>query len=139
MRAQSWLAAVGLWAVLSAGAAAAQTPAVAPASVETPASAKSWLDNRAAIEAYLRDTEIVSIEELKIGVTHPRRAKFPDGGLVQYMAFKNVPPGIVFCICAFLFLIVSLIPLLLGLLVFLPVLMLTNYTVYRDIFISETR
>jgi hypothetical protein len=93
MRAQSCLAAVSLWAVLSVGTAGAQAPAVAPASVETPASAKTWLDNRAAIEAYLRDTEIVSIEELKVGVTRPRRAKFPDGGLVQYMAFKNVPPG----------------------------------------------
>ena len=89
----SYLAAVGAWAVLSVGVAQAQTPAVTPAAVETPSSAKTWLDNRAAIEAYLRDTEIVSIEELKIGVTHPRRAKFPDGGLVQYMAFKNVPPG----------------------------------------------
>ena len=26
-------------------------------------------------------------------MTKPRRAKFPDGGLVQYMAFKDVPPG----------------------------------------------
>jgi hypothetical protein len=88
----SCLAAFGAWAVISVspGTVLAQAPAAAP---DAPVSAKTWLDNRAAIETYLKETEIVSIEEIKVGVTHPRRAKFPDGGLVQYMAFKNVPPG----------------------------------------------
>ena len=91
MRTAPCLVTVGAWAVLAVAPAMAR--AQAPEAAAEPASAKTWLQNRAAIEAYLRDTEIVSIEELKIGVTHPHRAKFPDGGLVQYMAFKNVPPG----------------------------------------------
>jgi hypothetical protein len=50
---------------------------------------------------------------------------------------KNILPGIVFSICAALLVLVSIIPLFLGLLVSIPVLFLTNYTVYRDIFVEE--
>lgn len=86
------LVTVGAWAFLSMspGMALAQAPAAA---ADAPASAKTWLENRAAIEAYLKDTEIESMEEIKVGVTKPHRAKFPDGGLVKYMAFKNIPTG----------------------------------------------
>ena len=53
-------------------------------------------------------------------------------------SFKNILPGIVFVISSILFVLVSMIPLLLGLLISIPVMMITSYTVYRDIFI-ETR
>jgi hypothetical protein len=33
------------------------------------------------------------VEQLKIGVTHPKRARFAPGGPVESMAFKDVPPG----------------------------------------------
>jgi len=50
---------------------------------------------------------------------------------------KNILPGLVFGICAFLLLLVSMIPLLLGLLITAPIMMITNYTVYRDIFVED--
>jgi uncharacterized membrane protein len=50
---------------------------------------------------------------------------------------KNILPGLVFGICAFLLLLVSMIPLLLGLIITAPILVITNYTVYRDIFVEE--
>ena len=46
-------------------------------------------------------------------------------------------PGIVFLICSLLLVVISMIPLLLGLFVSLPILVLTNYTMYRDIFVDE--
>jgi len=52
-------------------------------------------------------------------------------------SIKNVLPAIVFSVCAMLFMIVSIIPLGLGLLVSIPVLMITNYIVYRDVFIDS--
>jgi hypothetical protein len=50
---------------------------------------------------------------------------------------RNVLAGLVFGLCAMLLLIVSMLPLFLGLLIALPILALTNYTVYRDIFVDE--
>ncbi|HUQ68780.1 MAG TPA: BPSS1780 family membrane protein [Planctomycetaceae bacterium] len=50
---------------------------------------------------------------------------------------KNILPGLVFGVCAFLMMIVSMIPLFLGLLITMPILAITNYTVYRDIFVEE--
>ena len=62
-------------------------------------------------------------------------------GTAMKMSFigsiKNILPGIVFIICTLLFILVSIIPLGLGLFVSVPVLMITNYTVYRDIFIDS--
>ena len=51
--------------------------------------------------------------------------------------FKNILPGIVFLICSVVLVVISMIPLLLGLLISLPILVLTNYTMYRDIFVDE--
>jgi uncharacterized membrane protein len=50
---------------------------------------------------------------------------------------KNILPGIVFGICGLLLVILSAIPLLLGLLISIPIMVLTNYTVYRDIFVED--
>jgi uncharacterized membrane protein len=46
-------------------------------------------------------------------------------------------PGIVFGLVAFFMMLVSMIPLFLGLLITLPILAITNYTIYRDIFIED--
>jgi uncharacterized membrane protein len=51
--------------------------------------------------------------------------------------FKNILPGIVFLLCSMLLVIASMIPLFLGLLISIPILVITNYTVYRDIFVAE--
>jgi hypothetical protein len=52
---------------------------------------------------------------------------------------KNILAGLVFGLLSFAMLIVSAIPLFLGLLITIPILILTNYTVYRDIFVEENR
>ncbi len=57
------------------------------------ASAKIWLDQRTQIEEYLKVAEVASIEELKVGVTKPKKAMLAPGGPVEAIAFKNVPPG----------------------------------------------
>jgi len=51
--------------------------------------------------------------------------------------FKNILPGIVFLLCSMALLVVSAIPIFLGLLVSIPIMVITNYTVYRDIFVEE--
>lgn len=50
---------------------------------------------------------------------------------------KNILPGIVFFLCSIVLVVVSMIPLFLGLLITIPIMILTSYTVYRDIFVEE--
>jgi hypothetical protein len=76
--------------LLVACPAFAQTPAENAATTPT---AKTWMDRRAEIEAYLQSAPIVKMEELKVGVTHPKRAQLEPGGPVEFMAWKYVPPG----------------------------------------------
>jgi len=52
------------------------------------------------------------------------------------VSIRNILPGIVFGLCVMAFMIVSILPLGLGLLVSIPVLLITNYTVYRDLFLD---
>jgi hypothetical protein len=69
-------------------------PATARAQEAPPdASAKTWLENREQIETYLKTADVVGIEELKVGVTRPRRATLAPGGPVAAFAWKVVPPG----------------------------------------------
>jgi hypothetical protein len=75
--------------VLVAGPALAQAPATADA----PASSKIWLERRAEFEEYLKTAEVVGMEEIKVGVTKPRKASLAPGGLVDAIAWKVVPPG----------------------------------------------
>ena len=67
---------------------AAQQPAPSE-----PASARIWVGRAADIEAFLRTTPIVKMDDLSVGVTHPRKATLPPGGPVQYLAWKAIPPG----------------------------------------------
>ena len=72
----------------------ALSPAVAFAqAAAAPVSAKIWLDQRTQIEEYLKVAEVVSMEELKVGVTRPKRAMLAPGGPVESIAWKVVPPG----------------------------------------------
>ena len=68
-------------AVVSAVCAVAFSFAV-PLFAQAPAavSAKIWTDRAPEIEAYLKSAEVVGMEELKVGVTRPRRAKLAPGG-----------------------------------------------------------
>lgn len=61
----------------------------APADV----SARTWLENREAIEEYLRSAKVVGEQEIPIGVTKPRRMQLEPGGPVEYFAFKGIQPG----------------------------------------------
>lgn len=56
-------------------------------------SAKIWEGRNAEFEAFIRDAPIERIEEVPIGVTHPKRAYFKPGGLVASVAWKILPPG----------------------------------------------
>ena len=59
----------------------------------TPASSKTWIGHNAEIESYLKSAPVTGMEELKVGVTRPRRAKLAPGGPVDAMAWKAVKPG----------------------------------------------
>jgi hypothetical protein len=82
--------------VLSRGShvrAAARSPqgvAVAPAERQ---SARIWEGRNAEFEAFIRDAPIDRFEIVPIGVTHPKRAYFKAGGLVESVAWKVLPPG----------------------------------------------
>ena len=67
----------------------AQVLAQAPAA----ASAKTWADRTQEIEAYLRSADVVSMEDVSVGVTHPRRAQLAPGGPVSEIAWKALKPG----------------------------------------------
>jgi hypothetical protein len=56
-------------------------------------SAKTWVDNRAAIEEALRNLKVVGEETVPVGVTKPKKMELEPGGPVSHFAFKNVPPG----------------------------------------------
>ena len=78
-----------LWVLTAVSLAAGQGLAQAPAS----GSAKTWSDRVPEIEEYLKAAEIIGMEELKVGVTRPRRAKLAPGGPVDAMAWKPIRPG----------------------------------------------
>jgi uncharacterized membrane protein len=50
---------------------------------------------------------------------------------------KNILPGLLFMVCALAMVFLSMIPLLLGLLITMPIMAITSYTAYRDIFVHE--
>ena len=60
---------------------------------QTSASSKTWIGHASEIEAYLKSAPVTGMEELKVGVTKPRRAKLAPGGPVEAMAWKAVKPG----------------------------------------------
>ena len=55
--------------------------------------ARIWLGHAEEIEDYLTDVEVVSLEDLPIGVTKPKRAELPPGGPVDAFAWKPIRPG----------------------------------------------
>lgn len=82
--------------LVSAGLILSAMLRMAPASAQAPAAAEStkiWLDNPTMYEDYLRSAEVVGMEELKVGVTRPRRAKLAPGGPIEAFAWKTIQPG----------------------------------------------
>jgi hypothetical protein len=58
-----------------------------------PQNAKIWIENRHAIEEYLRNAEVVKIDAIGIGVTSPRRAYLAPGGPFDSFTWKPIKPG----------------------------------------------
>ncbi len=80
----------GLALILAPGSGFTQEAPAAAA----PASAKTWLQNRAAIEQYLQTAKVIGEADIPLGVTKPKRMQLEPGGPVEYFAFKAVQPGI---------------------------------------------
>ena len=76
-------------ALLLAPLSTAQAPPV-DAAANT---AKAWVGKTAAIETHLKTAEVVSMEEIGTGVTHPRRAHVSPEAPVESFAWKVIPPG----------------------------------------------
>ena len=58
-----------------------------------PESARTWTGRAAQIEQFIREAEVVDIQDIGIGVTNPKRAELAPGGLVAHIAFKPIRPG----------------------------------------------
>lgn len=80
--------AVSAAAACALGLALEAQPAATP-----PANAKIWIGRAAEIENFLRTTPIVKMDDLSVGVTHPKKATLPPGGPVPYFAWKPIPPA----------------------------------------------
>jgi hypothetical protein len=85
------LVSLGLTASFRAPVAASIALSQAPAAAAQ--SAAIWVGHAAEIESFIRDAAIDRIDEVPIGVTHPKRAFFKPGGLVESVAWKVLPPG----------------------------------------------
>lgn len=76
--------------IAAAHPASPQQAATAP---HADVSAKTWLENRAAIEAYLRTAKVVGEQDIPVGITKPKKMQLEPGGPVEFFAFKSVAPG----------------------------------------------
>src|SRR5688572_3722596 len=83
---------LGLALILGPAAAFGQAPAP-PVNSSDQISAKTWLQNRAESEEYLRTAKVIGEEDIPIGVTKPKRMRLEPGGPVEYFAFKAIQPG----------------------------------------------
>jgi hypothetical protein len=70
-------------------------PAAASQSPERPVagSARVWAGRAADFEAFITTAPIDHFEDIPVGITHPRRAFFKPGGLVESVAWKVLPPS----------------------------------------------
>jgi hypothetical protein len=85
--------ACGLLGIAGAICLAAHVLAQAPASPDAAVSAKTWAGHTDEIESYLRSADVLKMEDVSVGVTHPRRAQLAAGGPVAEMAWKALKPG----------------------------------------------
>jgi hypothetical protein len=75
-------------AVVAPVSVVARQPPVSP-----DASARTWLENREAIEEYLRTATVIGEQDIPLGITKPKKMQLAPGGPVEYFAFKSVQPG----------------------------------------------
>lgn len=58
-----------------------------------PQDARTWLGDEEAIEQYIIDAEVVSLDDIGTGVTNPKVADLSPGGPVERISFKPLRPG----------------------------------------------
>jgi hypothetical protein len=66
---------------------------VAALQAPAPAAANIWEGRPTEFEEYLRTAPVTKIEEVPIGITHPKRAFTQPGGLARSFAWKPLRPG----------------------------------------------
>jgi hypothetical protein len=72
-----------------------QEPAAVPATQTTPAApTKVWVGRYDEFEEFLKTAPIVRMQDVSVGITHPRRAFFAPGGPAASAIVKNLPPGV---------------------------------------------
>ena len=84
-----------LFTCIAAALAAQVTPFAQAPATPTAASqdSRTWIGRNAEMEAYLKTVEMLSFDDLSVGVTKPRRAHLPEGGPMKYLVWKTIPPG----------------------------------------------
>lgn len=55
--------------------------------------ARGWVENADDIAAFLKQAEVVAIEDIGTGVTSPKRARLAPGGPVDSFVWKAITPG----------------------------------------------
>src|SRR5262245_16092001 len=58
-----------------------------------PSCANVWQNRTTEFEPYLRTAKVERMADIPVGVTRPRRAYLPDGGLAGSFAWKPLRPG----------------------------------------------
>ena len=86
---------IGLLATAAIAALTAIPAAAARQDVQTPTGvhAITWIENRAAIEQWLREAPIQKSESIPVGVTQPTRVYFAGDGPAASAAWKPLAPG----------------------------------------------
>ena len=72
---------------------AAQAPP-APASAAPFTGGRSWVGHEKELEDFIKNVEVGKIDDISVGVTHPKRVHLAPGGMVEMIAFKPLKPGI---------------------------------------------
>ena len=86
---------VGVGTLCFAALVHAQAPAAIPAAqTTTAASSKVWIGRYGEFEEFLKTAPIVRMQDIGVGVTHPRRAFFAPGGPAASAIVKNLAPGV---------------------------------------------
>ena len=58
-----------------------------------PEDSRTWLGKTAEMESYLKTVDMLSFDELSVGVTKPKRAHLPPGGPMKYLVWKTIQPN----------------------------------------------
>jgi hypothetical protein len=80
---------LGIWVAAASGAALPLLQPAAPAQC-----ARTWAGHEAEIERFLVEAKVERLEDIDVGITHPKRAYVAPGGPIESFAWKPLRPGI---------------------------------------------